>query len=249
MKYRQLLDNSAILRQRNIDTYWYKKKRKGGGVSPERDDKANSSGKRENVNRRNCISHLANEFIKLIISIIDLDRVEVKYKPLFLRWNDIFTREARLCILVAKQKGEKSRRNDFEEWNEELSAGRTEKSGKRKEEGAIKVRPFRVPRNLQMRLSIELDSKSRRKRYRCPLSTFVSSETPSTRSNLNTNDRTIKRQLNLPEVVRMAVQNVIDTQWYTPFAFSLNYIPTSRPLHARTHKHTYTYIYICIYKV
>lgn len=201
------------------------------------------------MNRRNCISHLANEFIKLIISIIDLDRVEVKYKPLFLRWNDIFTREARLCILVAKQKGEKSRRDDFEEWNEEISAGRTEKSGKRKEEGAIKIRPFRVPRNLQMRLSIELDPKSRRKRYRCPLSTFVSSETPSTRSNLNTNDRTIKRQLNLPEVVRMAVQNVIDTQWYTPFAFSLNYIPTSRPLHARTHKHTYTYIYICIYKV
>lgn len=31
--------------------------------------------------------------------------------------------------------------------------------------------------------------------------------------NLNTNDRTIKRQLNLPEVVRMAVQNVIDTRF------------------------------------
>lgn len=85
------------------------------------------------------------------------------------------------------------RRNDFEEWDE------AKKSGKRK---------------LQMRLgiSIDLDPKSEEMKTLSTPYYRPSYRMKRHARNLNTNDRTIKRQLNLPEVVRMAVQNVIDAQ-------------------------------------
>lgn len=84
------------------------------------------------------------------------------------------------------------RRNDFEEWDE------AKKSGKRK---------------LQTRLgSIDLDPKSEEMKTLSMPYYRPSYRMKRHARNLNTSDRTIKRQLNLPEVVRMAVQNVIDAQ-------------------------------------
>lgn len=160
MKYRQLLDNTAILRHRNIDIYWYKqeKERRGGSLP---NDNANSSG--ENVNRR-WITHIRwsreYKFIKLIISIIDLpphlDRIQVKYKPLFLRWNDIFTRG---LVFFSLSRSETKRRKIVEE--------RFSKNGRdiRKNCKCDRSSP-----KVEMRMLSIID----------PLSTFVSNETPCT---------------------------------------------------------------------
>lgn len=73
MKYRQLLDNSAILRQRNIDIYWYKKKKKGKERgrgfwrTGRKHDKADSPGfkTRKLQLYYDFISHLGNKVYKI----------------------------------------------------------------------------------------------------------------------------------------------------------------------------------------
>lgn len=91
-------------------------------------------------------------------------------------------------------------------------------------------RPMKIPTASNDGLTIDLDPTSRWKHYRWPLLTFVPNEHAVRVTQIRMIAERTTRQLSLPEVVRMAAENVIDTQWYTRFAFFLNYIPTSRPM-------------------
>lgn len=164
MKYRQLLDNTAILRHRNIDIYiyWYINKKKRGGGSLPRTITPILRAKKTWIDVELPYIRWSREykFIKLIISIIDLpphlDRIQVKYKPLFLRWETIFLLYERRGLVSSISRSETRRRKIVEE-------------------GFSKNERKRYPAN-----AIDLDLKSRWEPFIDPLSTIVSNETPCT---------------------------------------------------------------------